>query len=122
MRGQVSGCCNDECRKEESSHWKTTHYIFEKPSDAPAFQQFFDEHQQSKEVLMRNILMYRYYEGGYNSIFGKKYAIKKCVDPVTDIILEEKEVTNDQEVLAMACDIFGITLNWKIDIFARKLL
>jgi len=66
--------------------------------------------------------MIRYFDDGYNVMFGtEKYSIKKCPDPLTDVILRESAISSDEDIVNMARDIFGYHIKQNPGIFARNL-
>ena len=86
------------------------------------YQENFDEHQDNKELMARKLLFFRYYDDGYNEMFGTKYCMKKCIDPVTDMIMKVGDVTNDDEVREMARDVFGYEIQNEVSVFKNNLL
>ena len=123
--GNLSGLCDDECRKEDSNHWATTHLFSTVPLDYDFFytyQEMADSYLKNKKFASTNMFLTRYYEGGYNEAFGRKYFIKKCPDPMTDVIVKTHEVTSDDEIHDMARDVFGYEIKEKVSIFKNNRL
>ena len=85
--------------------------------DVLSLRDMVDKHQDNKEVVANNLILLRYHNNGYNSIFGKKYFIKQCPNAVTDIITEEQEVSTNEDVAVMARDVFGCEIKDKLNIF-----
>ena len=67
--------------------------------------------------MAKNLVLFRYHNNGYNSIFGKKYCLKLCPDAVTDVITEDNEISSNEDIAVMARDVFGYEIKDKLRIF-----
>ena len=112
----------DESAKEESVNWKVTHRLRTEPMDLSHFQAGMDKRQVNNEFTARNLILLRYYECGYNMVFGKKLICKLCPNPVTEIILKEEDITSDEQLAQMTKDYFAYESSEKLTIFERNLL
>jgi len=86
------------------------------------FQAAMDKRQANKEYTARNLILLRYYKAGYHTIFGRKYFHKLCPDPITEVILDEIEITSDEQIHQMAKNYFAYEVTEKLTIFKRNLL
>jgi len=105
--------CDYECHQEESNHWQASHMFREIPLDFQSLREVADTYQKNRDFLASNLILLKYNENGYKSIFGKKYCVKKCPDPVTEIITEERELFSNKDVADMARDEFAYEIDAK---------
>ena len=120
--GQIDGKCDEECLKEESEHWKATHIFRMEPMELSEFQAGMDKRQMNREYTARNLILLRYYEGGYHYVFGRQYEHKLCPDSVTEVIAEKVHITSDAQIYQIVRDRFAYEENGKLTIFERNLL
>ena len=72
---------------------------------------------------MENLIMLRYTDDGYSTVHGgTKYFVKNCLDPVTDVILSQGDVSSDEELVSIGRDIFGYKFRQNPEIFRRDFL
>ena len=115
-----AGSTNGEFRlSTKNCHWKWTHLLHAVPVEIEEFHIQRSKRKVTVKVMTQNLILLRYYNGGYNSIFGKTYYIKKCPNPLTDVIMEEKEVNTDKEICEMARDVFGYEIKQSFRFFTK---
>ena len=120
--GLADSHCNNECRQEKTCHWKPTHIFCEDPINFQSLREVVDNHQNSRGVVASNLILVRYRDDGYNFIFGKKYSIRQCPNPLTDVIIDEREVSSDKDITIMARDVFGYKIKNEVNIVKNNAL
>ena len=121
-RYQMNEKCDDAGSKEDLKRWKAMLAFSTEPMDLEHFQAGMDKRQTNNEFTARNLILLRYYDGGYHTIFGRKYIHKLCPNPLTEVITDEVELTNDEQINQMARDHFAYEVKDKLTIFERNLL
>ena len=72
---------------------------------------------------MENLIIFRYTDDGYSTMHGgTKYFVKNSLDPVTDVILSEGDVSSDEDLVSIGRDIFGYRTEENLQIFEKDLL
>ena len=115
----ADGKYSNKCDEDELRHWKPIHMFRDEHLRIKSLRDKIDSHQDNKEAIAKNLVLLRYHDNGYNSIFGKKYYLKLCPDAVTDVITEEHEISSNEDVAVMARDVFGYEIKDKIKIFEQ---
>ena len=117
--GQTDGNCDDDCREEESRHWKAIVRFKDIDVDINDSEKF-ELCPEDKPIMIENLIMRRFNDNGYNSMHGgNKYYIKNCPNPVTDIILSEGKISSVEDIVVIARDIFGHEIKENVDFLKR---
>ena len=120
--GHADANCDDECRQEETRRWKPIFRFKDTDVDINDVEKF-ELCQDDKQVMVENLIMLRYTDDGYSTVHGgTKYFVKNSLDPVTDVILSEGDVSSDEELVSISRDIFGYKFRQNPEIFRRDLL
>jgi len=70
-------------------------------------------------AMMINIIAHVFDLKGIRMSFGDSYAIKECVDPLTDKILFSRKYESDDDVRAVGHDVFKIKVDHPIKFFEK---
>jgi len=117
----ITGQCDEECCKEESSHWVFLYIITLEHKDPEDFEFMIDyfHNRENGNVLMSNVILHIYDAEHLTCAFGDSYQVKNSVDPLTDKIEMEKKFDDDEEVERVACEVFKVNLHHRVNFFNR---
>jgi len=83
----------------------------------------FELKDKDRWFLAENLIMLLQFGDGYSIASGGKTCfVKKCLDPVTDVIVKVHEITSDDDLVIVARDIFGYDIKETPNIFKRNML
>ena len=103
--------CDEECQREKSCHWKAIQKFHAISVEIEAFKTVVES--QIQENIVDNFMLFQTYSGGYHSVLEKKFYVKKCPDPLTVVIIIEKELKTREDFEEIARNIFGFKVIWQ---------
>jgi len=120
--GNISGKCDEECCKVDSSHWVPMHcFPRDEELEVENFEFMIDFHHDPTKItyMQQNIILHIYEQKSIRSTSGSSYVIKENVDPLTDKLLEEKPFESDEDIENAARDIFHLKVDHPVKFFRR---
>jgi len=120
--GRVDGNCDEECRLENSSHWKEEMRIKDISLDTNEKNQF-ELSAKDRWFATDTLRMFIFSGDCYHgmSLDGTKLYTSKVIDPLTIVVLKVRKISSDEEFVNLTRDILGSYIE-NPEIFERNLL
>jgi len=69
--------------------------------------------------MITNTAVHLFESKGIRVSVGDRYAIKECVDPLTDKILFSRKYASDDDIKKVAHDVFNVKIDHQITFFKK---
>ncbi|XP_002127795.2 arylamine N-acetyltransferase [Ciona intestinalis] len=113
----MSGFCDEECAKEESSHWQFEQRINDTEHQFEDFVDMIDHLYEPDCIITKYVALIQMNENSYSFAFGDTAYTKEVVDHFTDKVIKEDKLTKNAEIEHVVKNTFRITLHHPVEFF-----